>query len=137
MRLILWAIGCVFAAMAAVQLIIEGMLAAFGGSWAEGPKRRQERPRGIQKAPTGSSGPLRDRTRQDKLKNPQNGLEAKRVGGIFGIFRIVCIFVFFLICWMFLKCLEFFSCLSFVLECLEVWKCFEIFDVFFGGEICF
>ena len=33
MRLILWAIGCVFAAMAAVQLIIEGMLAAFGGSW--------------------------------------------------------------------------------------------------------
>ena len=33
MRLILWAIGCVFAAIAAVQLIIEGMLAAFGGSW--------------------------------------------------------------------------------------------------------
>ena len=33
MRLILWAIGCIFAAIAAVQLIIEGMLAAFGGSW--------------------------------------------------------------------------------------------------------
>ena len=33
MRLILWAIGCLFAAIAAVQLIIEGMLAAFGGSW--------------------------------------------------------------------------------------------------------
>ena len=33
MRLILWTIGCLFAAIAAVQLIIEGMLAAFGGSW--------------------------------------------------------------------------------------------------------
>lgn len=33
MRLIVWAIGCLFAATAAVQLIIEGMLAAFGGSW--------------------------------------------------------------------------------------------------------
>jgi hypothetical protein len=33
MRLILWAIGCVFASVAAVQLIIEGMLAAFSGSW--------------------------------------------------------------------------------------------------------
>jgi len=33
MRLILWTLGCILAAIAVVQLIIEGMLAAFGGSW--------------------------------------------------------------------------------------------------------
>jgi hypothetical protein len=33
MRLILWALGSVFAAIAVVQLAIEGMLAVFGGSW--------------------------------------------------------------------------------------------------------
>ena len=33
MRLILWTIGCIFAAAGLVQIAIEAMLAAFGGSW--------------------------------------------------------------------------------------------------------
>ena len=33
MRLIIWILGSVFMAIAVVQLVIEGMFAAFGGSW--------------------------------------------------------------------------------------------------------
>ena len=33
MRLITWILGSVFMAIAVVQLVIEGMFAAFGGSW--------------------------------------------------------------------------------------------------------
>ena len=33
MRLIIWTLGSIFMAIGVVQLVIEGMFAAFGGSW--------------------------------------------------------------------------------------------------------